>query len=672
VAHLYLAVVLALVLINLTALAAVGTRYAPAPLAKFGSVLALAILLYATEHFVGLGSLFWLWPIITLASLYVLRRFASTVRSNLRSEAVFLGCLGYALIWRLVDANLDPLGEAITDLYFISNFTGGETLPPGDRWLGGEQPFDFYYGFQFYFGALLGRLFGLSPGFTLNLAGALSYAFLGSLAWFAVSCHVRSGWVVALLVATLLIGGNGLSPLTLFAIHHPAESLSEVAASGAEQIWASTRFSGLYESRVNTDFGRSFLDLSSGVQAQAMDLPLETPAYLLLLGDFHPPIGSWILLVFSLALFNWITTLETRHQQPRALYLPTAFIAAIPWITLATNAWVFPLQTALSLVLLGLLALRRSLNLHAALAGTIMSLALLHPFLGYFSARALELPLMWVPEAMHTRWPIWVGLHWPTVLLLGLAAVRSLSRRTVELRDALVLGAIAAVFLIASEILFLDDPHGGSHERFNTVLKIWSWLWPFALLSLAPRLWSEGTSRTKLMLTLMCSALLLNTWNVVRVLGYSDIPGGSRFSGDGWVRRDNAHDDLLRSLSNAPTGVVLERSQSGAYDAAPAFALFSGKPAAIGWSQHQELWLGASRSVGAEARAAHQFYAGTLPEAVVWLRRRKVRYIVWSRRDEKALPGMRQRLDHQISSEFEFRSFEVDGDRRVGYWERRP
>jgi hypothetical protein len=60
VAHLYLAVVLALVLINLTALAAVGTRYAPAPLAKFGSVLALATLLYATEHFVGLGSLSWL------------------------------------------------------------------------------------------------------------------------------------------------------------------------------------------------------------------------------------------------------------------------------------------------------------------------------------------------------------------------------------------------------------------------------------------------------------------------------------------------------------------------------------------------------------------------------------------------------------------------------------
>lgn len=672
-AHLYLALVLALVLVNLAALAALGARYTPAPLARFGGVLAFATLLFAIEHFIGLGSLHWMWPITTLTSLYVLRRFASTVRSNLRSEAVFLGCLGYALSWRLVDANLDPIGESMTDLYFISNYIGGERLPPGDRWLGGEHRFDFYYGFQFYSGALLGRWFGLSPGVTLNLAGALSYAFLGSLAWFAVACHVRSGWVVALLVATLLAGGNGLSPLTLFAIEHPGETRSEVAASGAEQMWASTRFSGLYESRVNTDFGRSLLELSSRAQtAQAMDLPLETPAYLLLLGDFHPPLGSWILLVFSLALFNWITTPGTPRQDPRAIYLATAFIAAVPWITLATNAWVFPLQTALSLVLLGLLAVRKCLNLRAALTGTILTLTLLHPFLGYFSARALELPIKWVPESMHTRWPIWAGLHWPTVLLLCLAAVRIFFRRSVDLRDALVLGAVAAVLLVASEIVFLDDPLGGPHERFNTVLKTWSWLWPFALLSLAPRLWTEGTPITRLALTLMCSALLLNTWNVVRVLGNSDIPGGSRFSGDGWVRRDSAHDDLLRSLSNAAPGVVLERSQAGAYDAAPAFALFSGKPAAIGWSQHQELWLGASRSIAAEARAAHQFFAGTMPDPTSWLRGRKVRYIVWSRRDERALPGMRQRLDHQISSEFEFRSVEVDGDRRVGYWERRP
>lgn len=674
----YFAVALSLVLIHLSAITVIGSQLAPAPIARFGGILALALVLFAVEHFAGLGPLHGLWPLTTVASLYLLRRHASRAISCAGHEAVFLVCLGYALIWKLVDANIDPLGESLTDLYFVSNYLAGETLPPGDRWMGGTQPFDFYYGFQFYTAALLGRAFALSPGFTLNLAGVLAYAVLGSLAWFIAASHLRQRWVAGLVVATLLVGGNGLSPLALLSIEHPSETRSARAAAGAEQMWASTRFSGVFEDRVNTVFGHWMRSLDGQGQehrtgqAAAMDLPLETPAYLLLLGDFHPPVGSWILLLFSLAVFTWIARPDAVPGYPRSSFFASAALAALPWITLATNAWVFPLQAALSMVLLALLALRRRAHAQGALAGTLLALALLYPFLGYFSAGALEVTLKWVPSGMHTRWPIWLGLHWPILVLLCLAGVRMLRRRSADERDALVLGLLVGTLLLASELLFVDDPLAGRHERFNTVLKTWSWLWPLALVALLPPLWSGGQLASRLILVLMCGLLLLNAWNVARYLGNASIAGGSHMGGDGWLRRDAAQDDMLRLLASAPPGVVLERAQAGAYDAAPGFALFAAKPAALGWWQHQALWRGTSPSIASEARAIETFFAGSAPDALGWLRARNIRYIVWSRRDEEALPGMRHRLDLQITADFEFRSVEIRGERQIGFWARRP
>ena len=689
----YVAVALALVLVNLMALTVVGARIAPPAVARVAGVLLVVLPLFALEHFVGLGSLHGVWPFTTLASLLVLWRWPPT-SEILRAEGVFLVCLLYALLWRIVDANIDPNGEALTDLYFISNYLSGDALPPPDRWLGGAQPFDFYYGFQHYAAALMGRAFSFSPGLTLNLASVLAVALMGSLAWYVASCFVVQRWVKTLIVATLLVGGNGLTPLLLAAIE-PAPQASATtsqatAAAGAEQLWAATRFSGLFEDRINTDFGRRWLrdpaPVSESADHLAMDLPLETPAYLLLLGDFHPPLGGWVLLLFALALMAWID--GARRGSVGASPAPplaTAMLAATPVVVLVTNAWVFPWQAALVGLWLGVRAVRGEVDVKAAVAGVAIALALIYPFLGHFASQALSPSLELVPDTFRTRVAVWLGLHWPMLVLLGLALGSALAHRVMRSPSAggssarlathfdnLFFAGFIGLVLIFCELFFFDDPNGGKYERFNTVLKSWSWLWPLALVALVPRLWAVGDPVARSLLLVMCVALLLNVWNVGRYLWNADVTGGARLAGEGWLRADPANGNLLNQLSSAPDGVVLERPQGAAYDAVSAFALFAGKPAALGWPAHQQGWLGGSPLIAAEERGVRLFFSGDLPDALDWLAERRVRYIVWSRRDEAALPGMRARLDALLEAQYEFRSTEVRGEQRIGYWERRP
>lgn len=670
----YLAVTLGVVLVNLFALTVVGARFAPAPIARVIGLLAICLPLFALEHFVGLGRLDGLWPLITLASLYALWRFAPSVKDLWRAEVVFLICLGYGLLWRLIDSNIDPAGEALTDLYFISNYLAGETLPPPDRWLGGEQPFDFYYGFQHYVAALMGRIFALSPGLTHNLAGPLAIGLLGSLAWFVAAQWIRQWWVRALVVATLLVGGNGLTPLMLGAIDRVTETPEARAAAAVEQLWASTRFSGLYEDRVNTALGQRWLlePMQREMDRLAMDLPLETPAYLLLLGDFHPPLGGWVLLLLALALIAWID--GTARQGSAACVPPwaTGVLAATPVITMVTNAWVFPWQALLVGLWCAARALRQEFDWRAAFAGITLSLALVYPFLAHFAAQALAPSIEPVPLEMHTRWVVWLALHWPTLALLVLGVVTLVIARPSTPRDLWLPMTVVVVLLGFSEWYFFEDPNGGTFERFNTVLKSWSWLWPLALVALVPPLWALGGRLSKAIIATVCIAVLANGWNVGRYLWSAEIAGGNDLSGAGWLRADVAQREILQYLAAAPAGVVLERPQGRAYDAVSAFALFAGKPAALGWPQHQEGWVGGSQYIANEASTAQQFFAGELANANDWLTARQVRYLVWSRRDELALPGMRARLDELINAHYAFRSVEVRGEQRIGYWERRP
>src|SRR6476646_1415058 len=130
--HLANLLLVCMVLVNLTGLAVLArSRTGSWLLARTASPL-LVVVPFFVEHFVGLGSLAWLWPFTTAASAWLIVRAWPVLEENWRIEAVFLGGFGYALAWRYCFPDIDASSEKITDVTFVANYLHGNLLPPVD------------------------------------------------------------------------------------------------------------------------------------------------------------------------------------------------------------------------------------------------------------------------------------------------------------------------------------------------------------------------------------------------------------------------------------------------------------------------------------------------------------------------------------------------------------
>jgi uncharacterized membrane protein len=653
---LYFLVSLLLLAVHLLALTQAFSRWFPAPVARVVGVLALALPLFALEHLHGLGSLQGVWPITTVLSLALLWRERAVIGSAEIREAElwFWGIFSYALLWRWLAPDLDGNTEKLTNLSFIVTYLAGATLPPPDAWLAGDFRFDFYYGFQHYAAALLWRLFGWSPGLTMNVAQPLLIAFIGSLAAFTIGRWVRSRMIQGLLVAALIAGGNGVTPVLL------------ITGGGAllattEPFWAATRFAGVYDQRWFEGALKDLWPMAS------QDLPLETISFYSLIGDYHPPLGGFALLVFALALMAWWCSPDqpaAASERPRI----AALLVMTPWLALLTNAWVAPLQ---ALLVGGFMVTRwiaeglRQWPWQATVVGFLMAILLCAPALGHFSPTAAPVALAAVPDWAATPTWTFVALHWP-LLILAIAAVLAWQRAPL----ALVFVVTAALIVVMGEKLFFDEGGSGPYLRFNTVIKWWSWTLPLLLVGVAPILYRQAGRVSRVLVVLVALLLSSNIIPIVRHVVLGVHPRAGKLQGDAWLRESPAQAALLDYLRERPQGVVLEGMQGGAYNATSAYGLLAGKPLVLGWASHEALWRGASARAWDRFNEIEAFYAGLSPAPPIWLETFDVRYILWTWRDEQRHPGARAVIDRKLSGRYRFRAFERSGEQAMGLWER--
>ena len=132
---------------------------------------------------------------LTALSLYVIwLERARFLDENFRTaELVFLCALLFGALWRLTSPDIVEDNDRLSDFHLVSNYLSGERLPPVDNWLP-YQRLNYYYAFQHYSAALLGRLFGLGPGATFNWAAVILGALVLALAWeFLRILRVRFG-----------------------------------------------------------------------------------------------------------------------------------------------------------------------------------------------------------------------------------------------------------------------------------------------------------------------------------------------------------------------------------------------------------------------------------------------------------------------------------------------
>ena len=142
--HLANLLLVCLLLINLAGLSLVAYTFGRSwLLARAASPLLVAIPFFI-EHFFGLGSLEWVWPLTTVLSVVLIVSHWQLLKLHWRIEAVYHSAFAYALAWRYSFPDLYASSEKICDLTFVANYIHGDKLPPVDRWLP-PYPFDMYY-----------------------------------------------------------------------------------------------------------------------------------------------------------------------------------------------------------------------------------------------------------------------------------------------------------------------------------------------------------------------------------------------------------------------------------------------------------------------------------------------------------------------------------------------
>lgn len=665
----YLSCTVLLLLLNLAGVTLITQRWLPPfALARSIGILLICLVLFFIEHFIGLGRLTWVWPITTLISVTLLyRQRVQRVEPGFwRAEGVFYLAFFYVFAWKFAFPTIYPSSERVTDLYFIANYLDGSRLPPLDHWYP-PHVFDFYYAFQHYAAALMGRLFGLDPGHTYNIAFSLLMALPITLAWEFIGRYVQRLPAKWLLMLVLVSGGTGISPLTHLIIHHQKTlAQDKIEADASERVLTSQRFSGILDQSVNTPLGEALFphlkpEDKPTPDFEPRELQMESFGYQIFLGDYHPPLGGYFLLLLALALMGAIEAQAVGR-------LGQALLAATIPVVLVTNTWVFPLHGILILGWIGYRYWRKNPPDWVWLVGGgVAALALVYPFLTDFAVNAQNTPIRFTATIDHTPLSRFIAQHWPLLVLMVLAMINP-STRKLSIALAITFGLI----LLISEFVYVDDPTGGKYERANTTMKWWGWVWCGGLVGLGALCLGSSARLVRWTTTVTLLLVSVYAYDVARyyvITGKGDL---GHLSGHYWLTQDPTTRDLIHYLKDAPRGIVLENEYGNAYTNTTLYALFSGKPALLGWPLHLLAWRGDVPDVWALNTQIQSFYAGTLPDSLDWLLANKVRYIVWSAAENGKKPNPFDRLRQQIGNRYQWKEFYVANDYRVGVWVRVP
>jgi uncharacterized membrane protein len=639
-----------LIYVNLLALALIALRWTGSyALARVTAPAAFALGMFFVEHFVGFGRLGWTWPLTTAAAAWIIVKRREVVFNHLGTETLFLLAFAWALVWRVSFPGIVASSEKVGDLAMIMSYMPGGRLPPTDAWYP-PYPFDIYYSFQQYGAALLGRLFALPPGTAYNLAFSVVIALTITAAGAAAYAICRSVGGTVLVLAAFAIGGTGATIPSQFMFEKPP-------------IYSSMRFIGdtARPQLVDTAFGHWLVERAHVPKDEVVKLPAETFAYLTYLGDYHPPLSGFYLLMLALLCIA-LAESGTAAGTAQAVLAATIPVCAI------ANGWTLPLQ---ALLIAAWLAYRtttgRPLAWRMLAAGLLVSATLSYPFLSTFAYRSADynITLKLVGQGAHVPWLLGAILLYPIFVAIMLPLLFENERPWLFWASVLWL----CLFLL-SEVFVVDDIYAGIYDRFNTTLKWWPWIQAGALLVTGAhgirarsRIYRYGT------IVMLLSVCVFGV-DLARALA-APKPEFGRLSGDGAITSDNIEKVILEFLKVQPPSIVLQRPETGAFTPAPALTLFAGQRAFLGWPEHEKLWRGRRADVSMREAQVKSFYAGELPDSAQWLLQNRIDFVLWLKAEHQLPRGTFARIDEQIRSAYYWQEYYRADDFRVGIWSRR-
>jgi hypothetical protein len=629
-------------------------------------------------------------------SLYWVWKHAEVVKSGWRTELGFAVAFLYVYAWRYVFPDIDSGSERMTNLFFIDNYINGDRLPPLDRWFP-PYTFNFYYAFQHYSTALLGRLLGLDAGNAYNLGFSLVVALAG-LSTMAACWHFsgRNRWCT-IIVAAVILGGTGASSFLYF-----MQKQDPLLPSSMRFVGDAAKLSNLERYEV-TNFGRFIASLGARdkkgeLEKDPVEISGELFGYLIQLGDFHAPLGGYLLLALMLH------ALAVQRFAGGGVVALGIAAATIP-LTIICNPWNLPFQIFIVggwFIYWVFADSKEYIPWKALVVGGGLTLMLCSPFLREFTVASQDFGKQAEPVTIklvpfeaetpqghvageHTPPLQWLIYFWPLliVFLLGLLVAKP---RQSSFFFVFILGFC----WMLTELFYVDDVYSGKYNRFNTTLKLWPYIWMAILITIgslnlrSPRKWIRwGTlgiclftchyavwdyTRTFLGLTGISPNGLLHQIGLLQPAVGNRI---GRLDGAFWLTEDWPQKIILQRLKAGESGVTLESMAEGGYTPGTAFSLFANKPLYLGWTAHEGLWRAYRPDINRKAEEIRSFYKGELLDAERWLNEGKVRYIVFLKGDNRRPASDWNKINDQIKNSYEWEDYYSAGDFHVGLWIRR-
>jgi uncharacterized membrane protein len=621
-------------------------------IAKAAGLIGLCLVCFCLEHSFGWGPRLPVLPFTSALCLWLIWRERAVVRENWRAEALFGFGFFYCFLWRFTFPDVDYSEDKMPNYALIESYMRGTRLPPPDLWM---APFhsNFYYSFQHYGAALIGRLLGVGPGESYHYAFCTMTGLLTLLigGCFARLCPWRVGRWAGMLA--LIIGGSGVALAARFLIRNPY-SVDIVRFIGGSIVRNSL-----------SPLGHRVSALMATPGLEPRDLPMEPLSYFLTKGDFHPPLAGFVLLALAAAL---IAAQET-GASGRFRAVNHALIAATVPLALISNAWVLPLQTLLVAGWFAYCLLRRETGcLLPGLAGAALATGLEYPYLIEFTRQAIatNVGFRTVGHQDHTPWLGWLLTFWP---VLGILLLGFLNRDRRPL--SLFLIAVWALALVGTECVYNHDLYSGAWARFNSTLKWWQWVYAGIIMTLGA---SNLGSRSRLCRYGTLVLLLPNlsfAYDLARQYAAGPKDSVGRLSGTAWIDKDPVIHDMIVELSTRPDGITLESGLQMANSESPAVSLFSNKQNLLGWPWLEEAFRGSFLEVPERFDQINKFYDGSLPDPLGWLLHNNVRYILWLPRDNAEKNAHFGPLKEKIKSRYYWHgTYGNNEDFAVGFWVR--
>jgi len=104
-------------------------------IARMTGVLAVCMVCFCLEHYVGFGPRPPLLPLTTALSLWLIWRARAVLRENWGMEVLFAAGFLYCLLWRYTFPDIDASEDKMPNFGLIESYMRGTQLPPPDLWL---------------------------------------------------------------------------------------------------------------------------------------------------------------------------------------------------------------------------------------------------------------------------------------------------------------------------------------------------------------------------------------------------------------------------------------------------------------------------------------------------------------------------------------------------------